>query len=287
MAREAKLMVAIGKKGVGKSFQTLELISSYLNGFNGKSKPRKCLIIDVNDEFDDPRGTHKNPKLPSIKTIPATPEALSLFTRSKNIECRRIRPYNKDGSNMDHKQLQETLKVVLANYQYGLLLVEDINKYISDSLPMDFFGKLTTMRHVSVDVVIHYQGIKKALHPKIFPNTNIIRWHKCGDSVRTMEKKHQVALFFLAEQLVDFHYKKGDKRFNCYVDLDNEKIYGKFTKHTFQKAIENHLQENYSEITKEANRSDIRTGKKIHASQKDAVEYLIEEYTKNYYGNKE
>ena len=46
--REALLGVAIGKKGIGKSYTTEQIISSYIKG-SGKVKPRRALILDVND----------------------------------------------------------------------------------------------------------------------------------------------------------------------------------------------------------------------------------------------
>jgi flagellar biosynthesis GTPase FlhF len=50
--REPKLGVAVGRKGVGKTYTTTKLIDSYVVGNPAKGvKPRKVLILDVNDEF--------------------------------------------------------------------------------------------------------------------------------------------------------------------------------------------------------------------------------------------
>ena len=75
--REALLGVAVGKKGIGKTYTTLQIISSYIKG-SGSIKPRKALILDVNDEFS------------SIKGI--RPSDVALFTHHPTIEARRIRP---------------------------------------------------------------------------------------------------------------------------------------------------------------------------------------------------
>ena len=49
--RECKLGVVVGKKGIGKTYITTQLIQQYVKGF-GKIKPRRALIIDVNDEYE-------------------------------------------------------------------------------------------------------------------------------------------------------------------------------------------------------------------------------------------
>ena len=50
--REPKLGVAVGKKGVGKTYITTKMINSYVRGNPSKGvKPRRALVLDVNDEF--------------------------------------------------------------------------------------------------------------------------------------------------------------------------------------------------------------------------------------------
>jgi hypothetical protein len=52
MGRECRIIVACGKKGVGKSVETIRMIYEYVNGNPAKGvPPRKALIFDVNDEF--------------------------------------------------------------------------------------------------------------------------------------------------------------------------------------------------------------------------------------------
>jgi GTPase SAR1 family protein len=52
MGREPKLIVAVGKKGVGKTYLTERIIQQYVKGNPSKGvPPRRALILDVNDEF--------------------------------------------------------------------------------------------------------------------------------------------------------------------------------------------------------------------------------------------
>jgi hypothetical protein len=49
--REPKLGVAVGRKGVGKTYTTNQMIAGYVMG-SATAKGRKALILDVNDEFE-------------------------------------------------------------------------------------------------------------------------------------------------------------------------------------------------------------------------------------------
>ena len=60
--REALLGIAVGRKGVGKTYATLELIQEYLKGNpQTGATPRKVLLLDVNNEFMDVKAD-QNPK---------------------------------------------------------------------------------------------------------------------------------------------------------------------------------------------------------------------------------
>ena len=50
--RECRILIATGKRGVGKSVETIRMIDEYVAGNPTKGvPPRKALIFDVNDEF--------------------------------------------------------------------------------------------------------------------------------------------------------------------------------------------------------------------------------------------
>ncbi|NOQ73073.1 MAG: hypothetical protein GQ574_13785 [Crocinitomix sp.] len=54
-----------------------------------------------------------------------------------------------------------TRLIVLSFEANGMLLIEDITKYITDSLSGDLIGAICTQRHLSVDVFIHVQTVGK------------------------------------------------------------------------------------------------------------------------------
>ena len=127
--REPLLGVAVGKKGVGKTFTTNKLIRQYAMGnYASGVLPRKVLILDANDEFTD------------YKAIAL--KDLMLFSVHPLVEVRRIRPIHPDGKKMTLDDLAATLNHIIEVFSGGLLLIEDINRFTSDHMPQDLMGAI-------------------------------------------------------------------------------------------------------------------------------------------------
>ena len=212
--REPQLGVAVGKKGVGKTFTTNLMLQQYVNGNPAKGVyGRRALILDVNDEFS-------HVKAISLKD-------LVRFSVHPQLELRRIRPFLPDGRRMTLDKIAETLFIILEQYRNGLLLIEDINRYVSDHLPKDIEGAICTNRHVDLDIIMHFQSIGR-ITTKIWQNCNWMRFHKNLDSVdrhkNKFEDKHE--FLKLVEGLVNNEYNSGNKRFYQYINLDEMKFMG-------------------------------------------------------------
>ena len=104
------------------------------------------MILDVNDEFEH------------IKALRV--KDVMKFSVHPTVEARRIRPFMEDGQKMTIREIQETLFEILRHYRGGLLLIEDINRYISDQLPNDVVGAICTNRHSDTDIILHFQSIE-------------------------------------------------------------------------------------------------------------------------------
>jgi hypothetical protein len=284
--REPLLGIAVGRKGVGKTYATLQMLQPYLKGnpVTG-AKPRKVLILDVNNEFGNVQ-EDQNPDFVNVKGLRL--EDVKKFADSNLVEARRVSILKEGGGKMNLKELAEALSYILLHYHNGLLLIEDINRFVSDSMPSDLIGSIVTQRHASVDVITHFQTIGKAAHPKIWGNANWIRYHKCDDSVERHKNKFAGTLEHLKilEKMVDIEYYQGNKRFFAYLDKDTGKIKGAFSKKQFQYAIYKYLEDNYNKVVKPMmNKKDLMTGKPIYTDHKSLAKMLIKEYTENYYGN--
>jgi len=234
--REALLGVAVGKKGIGKTYTTLQLINQYIKG-GVNLKPRRALILDVNDEYQE------------VKAI--SPKNVALFSHHPKIECRRIRPYNEDGSKMTLNEIADTLWNVLTDYKGGLLLVEDINRYVGDYLPNDLVGALCTNRHSSLDIILHFQSIGR-VGTKIWQNINWLRFHKNTDSVDRHKKKFEDKweALKIVEILVNKQYFNENKYFYLTFDTDTEKILGNFSDKMMSEALDEYISTNHTRLVK-------------------------------------
>lgn len=240
MAREPLLMAATGKKGVGKSYQHMLLMNGYVMGDPYKGvKGRKCLIMDVNDEY----GQFGVPAL-SLTDVP-------IYTVHPNIEIRRVRPFHPDGRRMTLDEWANALFYVLNRFQNGLLLIEDINKFIGDHLPHDLVGAIATNRHVGLDIILSYQSLGR-INTKIWGNMNLMRFHKNVESVERHKNKFpdKYELMRIGEIIVNNQYHKGNIRFFLYVDMDEEKIRGELTDDMISEALNQYINEKHNEILK-------------------------------------
>lgn len=275
-------MLVAGRKGVGKTYQTLIAISNYLKTTQ-KKKGRKVLIFDVNNEFGDVRKDHKNPKLPNIGLIKLN--QVPAFSRLNKPIAKRVSIFKNDGSRMSLSEMAKALGYILEHYRNGLLLIEDISKYITDSLPGDLIGSICTQRHVSVDVIIHVQTVGKLFNPKLWGNCNELRLHRADDTISRHKNKisGNIEHLLIMEKLVELKCNGGDKRFHCLLDKDSGKIRGRFTKNDFMNAVEAYLSSNYNSILKPLlDKRHIYTGELLYKDQKQAVSEFMKGLVKEY-----
>lgn len=279
--REPMVMISCGKKGVGKTVATIEMIYRYISGNNLKGvPPRKALIFDVNDEFANfwYHGDFHSIKALAIKDI-------LRFSVHPKIEVRRIRPFWDNGTKMSIDDMAEVLGIILENYRNGLLLVEDINKYTNDTLKGDLVGSLATVRHIGIDLIAHYQSVGRAANPKLLGNTKIIRLHKTNDSVARHKNKFEdrTEIMQIAESIVERKFNEGDKRFYLYVDIDESKIHGKINEKDIEYAIQEYISKNHNSLIKPLlTKINIKTGEKIH-DNRTALRQVIRNLEEKYF----
>ena len=278
--RECRIIVACGKRGVGKSVETVRMIYDYVNGNPAKGvAPRKALIFDVNDEFSD---FWFDGEQHSIKAIAM--KDIIKFSVSPYVEVRRVRPFWDDGRRMNIGEMGDALSQILDSYRNGLLLVEDVNKYTGDYVQTDLIGALATSRHIGLDLVMHFQGIGRSANPKIIGNCNFIRLHKTNDTVKRHKLKFEdkTEMLQLAELIVDRKFENSDTRFFLYVDVDNSKIVGNFTKDDATQAIKDYLDENNTKLIKPIINKRDENGKKMY-DHKSAYKIMLDRLYKTYF----
>ena len=268
--REPQLGIAVGKRGIGKTHTTLQILNEYILGFGVNAKPRKVLILDVNDEFENIKAM----KLKDVK----------LFTVHPKVEARRIRPYLEDGQKMTLEDICVALYHILANFKGGLLLIEDINKYLTHHFPKDVVGAIVTNRHADLDIIMHYQAIGK-IPITVWENCNWIRFHKNNQGVDRHKKKFEdkYELLKIAECMIDYQYENGNKRFFLFCDIDNMKIKGKITQAMAEKGVEDYMTYNYKDVVAKEVRRIGLDGKKAYKNTEEASRRIKARLLKDYF----
>ena len=297
--REPLFCIGVGAKGIGKTYQTLRRIKRMLLGnANVGLKPRKVLIIDVNNEYQE------------FKAIGGDEKSIKSFVVQKLIETRRITPY-KQGGVKTRAEFTEELNNVLKYFMGGTIVLEDLTLLVGDATSIELVGALATIRHKDVEVYTHFQSIGKFAHPKFKSLKNVLRLHKTHDSCQRVKKNldEDYPIIRIAEIMIDDRYDIGMdnmekleragktetdsykfyennyKRFYVIIDFDKNKITGQFKKDEFEKAVIQYLQEERNiELNSLINFIDPKTNKKKYTFQQ-ALDERLKKYMR-YYGNR-
>ena len=269
--RIPKLGVAFGRKGVGKSYTTWKMIYDYVAGNPAKGiLPRRALILDVNDEY-----TH----VPALSI-----NDVGRFSVSPYIEVRRVRTFNeRTGQPMTLNEVAGALFFILENYRKGLLLIEDINVYVQDSMPGDLIGAICRNRHTELDIILHYQSMGR-ITPKVWQNVNWLRFHKNTDSVDRHQGKFEDKYEYMkiTEILVNNKYKSGDQRFYAFIDVDDEKIRGDFSEAEITSAIDEYISLNQRKLVTPMTKRMDSGGKKVVKNHSEAFLKIRNDLLKAY-----
>lgn len=267
--RQNVLEVAVGAKGIGKTFIAREIIKRYtMSDTKTGRKARPVLIFDVNNEelYND------------YKALDFDITEENEYIRAKEIRTitvpkpYRILPFKKDRQPMTTTEIVLTCITIAKYFKNGMLVLEDINKYMLSNLNVDFIGLLIGIRHKGVDLMIHYQSLA-ALPPRLWQNVNYIRWHKQTGNIDTFKQRiPNYELCKLAEFIVNDQFQRGNNRYYLWVGVADEKLLN-VSEVDFKNACINYLSQNPKEI-KDLQR--LGTINKVNVESKEsAVAYWI------------
>ena len=115
-------------------------------------------------------------KVISVKDIPN-------FSRQSKIEVRRVLPIMDNGRTATLSDMLVILNQIIENFRGGMLILEDINRYLIASKTTDVIGLLATNRHRDLDIICHFQSLS-ALDPRMWQNTTFVRFHYQIDDIK-------------------------------------------------------------------------------------------------------
>lgn len=227
LERQPMVILACGETGVGKTYRNKMEIKRYMrdNAESGK-KGRKVLSFDTND--DD---------YPEFRTV--SPDHIKALTK---VSARRIRPFKKDGTPMDDDEKRGVVEKILKYYRNGLIVLDDIDHYMSGAKGQSMIGALCTVRHKGIDILLTHQSIAK-ISTSEWQNCTWLRiHHQVDDVTRYRDRIPKYQLVRIAQLIIDEQYDlvstafaqgkideqeyKKRKSFFIYVNMRQQKIRG-------------------------------------------------------------
>jgi len=284
--RQPMLMIVCGETGVGKTYRTVYEIEQYIksNRRTGK-KGRKVLIFDVND--DD-----------YTQYLTIDPEHIRSF---KKVRARRIRPLTKSGKMMSLQQKRATVETMVNNFTNGMLILEDIDRFMSGAKGQAVVGLLCANRHSDLDILIGHQSIAKITTTE-WQNATWLRLHKQVDDIYRYRERIpnyklvRIATFIVEEQynLANYAYERGllndfqfivRKSFFVYLNLRTLKIRG-CSKAAFIRACKKFIDQEEGRKIKMMTNETNAEGQKLYKNRIQAVYSLIKTYLRHHEGGR-
>lgn len=259
--RQPMLMLVCGETGVGKTFRNILEIENYLRNNPILARlGRKVLIFDVNDDDYECYMTVSPDHIRELRIIRA----------------RRIRPLTRCGEMMSLIEKRDTVERMVKQFMDGLLVLEDLDKYMVGAKGQTIVGLLTTNRHHGLDIMISHQSIAKITTTE-FQNCTWLRLHKQVDDITRY--RNRIPNYFLvriATLIVEEQYLIGNIRFFVYVNMRKLRIRG-CSQQAYIRACKKYLDTEENGMIKRMMMERDFQGKLIHKNRNEVVVKLIDE----------
>ncbi|EDP96522.1 zonular occludens toxin domain-containing protein [Kordia algicida OT-1] len=273
--RQPMIMLVCGETGVGKTYRNKQEIKRYMmdNLIAGK-KGRKVLAFDTND--DD---------YPNFVTV--SPNHLHKLTK---VSPRRIRPFNPDSSPMDNNDKKEVITKIMKSFKNGLVVLDDIDHYMSGAKGQAMIGALCTVRHKGIDILLTHQSVAKITTSEWQNCTWLRLHHQVDDVTRYRDRIPKYEMVRIAQLIVDEQYElsssafargviteqqyKVQKSFFVYVNMREQRIKG-CSRSAFIRACKKFIdQEESKKIRMMLGEEDFKNNK-IYKTKNEAIIKLI------------
>ena len=283
LERQPMLLLVCGETGVGKTYRNIKEIEHYMKGdpTTGR-KARKVLIFDVNDD-DYQR----------YRTVsPFHIKALTV------VQARRIRPINRNGEVMSLEEKRDIVERMVRQFKNGLIVLEDIDKYMSGAKGQTIVGLLTTNRHSGLDIMIGHQSISKITTTE-WQNCTYLRLHKQVDDVTRYKNRIpnyflvRIATLIVEEQyaLANTAFQQGriskkaflkHKSFFVFVDMRKLKLRG-CSRRAFIQACKKYIDtEEPAKVNRMLKERHFSSGEFIYKNRNEVIVKLIQEYLRHH-----
>ncbi len=278
LERDPMVMLICGEMGVGKTYRTNLEIKHYMaDNPEVNKKGRKVLAFDVNTK-----------DYTSFRTV--SPNHIKALTK---VAPRRILPFNKDGRPMNDNEKKEVVEKILKHFKNGMVILDDIDSYMTGAKGQSMIGALVTVRHMGIDILLSHQSISKVTTTEWEACTWLRLHHQVDDVTRYRDRIPKYQMVRIAQLIVDEQYDlcskvfaegeltkydyKVHKSFFVYVNMRQQKITG-CTRAAFIRACKRFIdQEQGKNIRLLLNEQDFK-GNPIYKDRNAVIIKMISDY---------
>jgi len=275
LERQPMILLVCGETGVGKTYRNKQEIKRYMMDHLAVGKKgRKVLAFDTND--DD---------YPQFRTV--SPNHLKALTK---VSSRRIRPFNSDGSPMDNDEKKEVITKIMKHFKNGLVVLDDIDHYMTGAKGQSMIGALCTVRHKGIDIVLTHQSVAKITTSEWQNCTWLRLHHQVDDVTRYRERIPKYQMVRIGQLIVDEQYElcsnafamgniteldyKIQKSFFVYINMREQRIRG-CSRAAFIRACKKFIDQEESRKVKMLLNEQDFDGNNIYKTKNDAIVKLI------------
>ncbi len=275
LERQPMILLVCGETGVGKTYRNKQEIKRYMMDHLAVGKKgRKVLAFDTND--DD---------YPQFRTV--SPNHLKALTK---VSSRRIRPFNPDGSPMDNDEKKEVITKIMKYFKNGLVVLDDIDHYMTGAKGQSMIGALCTVRHKGIDIVLTHQSVAKITTSEWQNCTWLRLHHQVDDVTRYRERIPKYQMVRIGQLIVDEQYElcsnamamgkiteqeyKIQKSFFVYINMREQRIRG-CSRAAFIRACKKFIDQEESRKVKMLLNEQDFDGNNIYKTKNDAIVKLI------------
>ena len=267
-SRECGLFIAVGSKGVGKTYTTLAELRQYIQSDDSVGRAaRTVLMLDANNEFQNVTAIAYDAM--EENEYKRTAPIRSLIGKKGMY---RIMPFRKDRKPMTTGEIKQACVDVCNHFRKGLLLLEDYNRYINGAEAEEVVNMLVTLRHRAVDCYIHLQSASP-ISTRLWQNINYLRFHKINDSVDRYKNRIPYELMKICQIAVNNEYMSGNKRVYFYVAVMDEKVV--MPEPIFEKACTDFASQNRALIKRLKDSLEFQTGTKSKGNNAEILKRFI------------
>lgn len=277
--RQPMVFLVCGETGVGKTYRNKHEIKRYLlDNYSTGKRGRKVLCFDTND--DD---------YPEYLTV--GPDHIH---RLKQIRARRIRPFNPGGIPMDEDEKRGVVSNILKYFSDGMIVLDDIDHYMTGAKGQAMIGALCTVRHKGIDLLLTHQSIAKISTTEWQNCTWLRLHHQVDDVTRYRERIPKYNLVRIAQLIIDEQYEAATRAFTngqiqefdyrihksffVYVNMREQKIRG-CSRASFIRAARKYIdQEESKKLRLMLNERKFGTNEPVYRDRNEAMIKLISDY---------